>query len=331
MATTGFRIGIVGCGSAARAHVDRLRAIRGVTLVGCADPALMAAESLAAHASTPDHPVPAFADHSELFRRGSPDAVAIFTPHPAHYRPAMDALQAGCHVFIEQPLSTSVQEAVDIAGLARARGLRVGVGHHYRLLPSLMAARAMLAEGAIGAVRLVTAAMAEPWLEAHRAEENSWRFDPSFAGGGILADSGLHLLDALLWTTRRSAIEVSAIRDRPGPGPELVAAAAIRLSDGTPATIGISGVSPISLFECHYYGESGRLLVTETSLVEERAGQAPRSLALPGQLADVDEDFVAAATEGSPPCCPADQAIDTVRLLEAICRSATIGQVVRLA
>src|SRR3712207_8721417 len=65
----------------------------------------------------------------------------LFRSHRAHYRTAMDALQAGCHVFIEKPLSTNAQEAVDIVGLARARGHKVGVGHQYRLRPSLIEAR----------------------------------------------------------------------------------------------------------------------------------------------------------------------------------------------
>ena len=53
----------------------------------------------------------------------------------------MDALQGGCHVFIEKPLSTNPQEAVDIVGVARGRSRKVGVGHQYRLSPSFLEAR----------------------------------------------------------------------------------------------------------------------------------------------------------------------------------------------
>jgi predicted dehydrogenase len=326
MATSGLKIGIVGCGSAARAHLGRLLAIEGVTLAGCADLDLAAAQALAA-----DGQAPGFADHVEMIRQTSPEAVAIFTPHPAHYRPAMDALQAGCHVFIEKPLSTSVQEAVDIVGLARGRQLLVGVGHHLRLLPSLIRARAMLAQGAIGPVRLVTATMALPWLDSHRGEEHSWRFHPKFAGGGMMADAGVQLIDALLWTTGQAAVEASAIQWRDGPGPDLVTAASVRLADGTPATMALSGVFSGSVFEWNYFGERGRLRATESSLLEESASGPGSLLPLIGAARNVDEDFVDAVIAGSEPCCPADQALDTVRLLEAISRSATIGQVVRLA
>src|SRR3954470_24282205 len=179
MASSVLRIGIVGCGLAARVHLGRLLALDGVRVIGCADPDLAAAQELAARVpSTGDGPAAAFADHRDLIKQAAPQALAIFTPHLAHYRPAMDALQADCHVFIEKPLSTNVQEAVDVVGLARGRNRKVGVGHQYRLRPSLAEARRRLASGAIGPVRLITAILAQPWLEAHRGAENSWRFDP---------------------------------------------------------------------------------------------------------------------------------------------------------
>ena len=183
MAGAQLRIGIVGCGHAARIHLDRLLALEGVLVVGCADSDRSAAESLASHASASGAEAAAFTDHKELLRRTTPEALAIFTPHIAHYRPTMDALQAGCHVFIEKPLSTNVQEAVDIVNLARGRGLKVGVGHQYRLSPSLAEARRRLAAGTIGPTRLVTATLALSWLESHAGAENSWRFDPKVTEG----------------------------------------------------------------------------------------------------------------------------------------------------
>jgi predicted dehydrogenase len=331
MASKELRIGIAGAGSAALAHAGRLRAVEGVTLVGCADADPSSATALAAQVSTPADTIPTFADHSELLRQTSPDALAIFTSHPTHYRPAMDALQAGCHLFIEKPLSTNVQEAVDIVGLARGRGRKVAVGHHFRLLPSLIAAKAMLADGAVGRVRLVTATLAQRWLESHQGVEHAWRFDPRFASGGILADSGIQLIDALLWTCGRPADLVAAIQAREGPGLDLVTSASIRLADGTLATLGISGVSPGPLLELVYHGETGRLRATDLTLTHEPGDGKSRSVPLPAASDNIDANFVAAILEDAPLCCPAEQALDSVRLLEAIARSATIGQFVGLA
>ena len=332
MGATVVRIGIVGCGQAARIHLDRLLAEEDVAIVGCADPDVQAARALADRAAVgpASGPVPPFADHRELLRQAAPDALAIFSPHLTHYRLAMDALQAGCHVFIEKPLSTNLQEAADIVSLARARGLKVGVGHQYRLAPSLVEARRRLADGAIGAVRLVSATLTRPWINTLGQAESAWRFDPKSAGGGILADVGDHLVDALLWTTGQVAHEVGAVQSRREPDIDLVTAAAIRLADGTPATLAISGVSPGPLFVIEYFGELGRLRATDQALEEERSGSARQEVPLPPPARSIDGDFVAALRGQASLCCPADQALDTVRLLEAIARSAATRQVVRL-
>jgi predicted dehydrogenase len=329
-AATGLRIGIAGCGHAARIHLDRLAARAGVRIVGCADPDLAAAQALAARVPGPE-PVPAFADHRELLRQTGPEALAIFTPHRSHYRLAVDALQAGCHVFIEKPLTTNPQEAADIVGLARGRGRIVAVGHQYRLQPSLVEARQRLAEGRIGPLRLVVASLTQPWLAAHHGPEDAWRFDPKLGGSGLAADAGDHLLDALLWTTGQAAAEVAAFQVRLDAGLDLVTAAAVRLSAGTPATLALSGVSPDALLEFNFLGERGRLHATDRSLTEILGEGPPQVVPLPAPAESIDANFVAAVCEGAPLCCPADQAVETVRLLEAITRSAATGQVVRLA
>lgn len=332
MSKTLLRIGIAGCGLAARIHLERLLPLEGVVVVGLADPDLNAATALAAKVPVePGTPsVPAFRDHRELLRQTSPDALAIFTPHISHYRPAMDALQAGCHLFIEKPLSTNLQEASDIVNLARGRGSKVGVGHQYRLRPSLVAARERIASGAIGPLRLVTATLAQPWLASHGGEENTWRFDPKVSGGGVLADAGDHLIDALLWTTGQVVVEAAALQSRMDSGLDLVTAVALRMADGTPATLAVSGVSSGPLFELNYFGELGCLRASENALEEVSSDGVRRSLALPDSSESIDANFVSALTVGTPLCCPADQALDTVRLIEAIARSTATAQVVRL-
>jgi predicted dehydrogenase len=308
-------------------------ALGDVRVVGCADPDTKAAEDLAAMVppTNQEGAVPAFTDYRELLRRAVPDALAIFTPHVAHYRPTMDALQAGCHVFVEKPLSTNPQEAVDIVTVARGRNLAVAVGHQYRLCPSLVLARNWVAEGRIGAVKLITALLAQPWLGTHTGAEHSWRFDPEKAGGGILADAGDHLIDALLWITGKAAAEVAAFQSRLDSALDLVTAAAIRLTDGTPATLALSGIAPGSLFELTLFGERGWLRATDQTLVHGESDAPGMPVPLPESRETIDGNFVAALTRGEPLCCPADQAVDTVRLLEAIARSASTGQVVRLA
>jgi predicted dehydrogenase len=335
MVTSELRIGIAGCGTAARIHLDRLLTLDGVTVVGCADSDQAAANALADRAverapSRGGQNVPAFSDHRELIRALAPDALAIFTPHLSHYRLTMDALQAGCHVFIEKPLSPNVQEAADVVSLARARGLKVGVGHQYRLCSSLKEARQRIASGVIGPVRLVNCILARPWLTNLAPKKREWRVGGQFAPGGILADAGDHVIDALLWTTGQVAHEVGAIQNHVDSGIDLVTAAAIRLADGTLATLAISGISPKSLFMLDYFGERGRLRATDQTLEQELCDSPWQDVVLPPPDQTIDGNFVTALSKETPLCCSADQALDTVRLLEAIGRSAATGQIVRL-
>jgi len=333
MGTSVLRIGIAGCGRAARIHLDRLLALPEVQVVGCADSDEACAHAMATKISeqTGSGSVPSFTDHRALLRQQTPEALFLFTPHLSHYRPAMDALQAGCHVFIEKPLSTNLQEAVDIVGLARGRALKVGVGHQYRLCPSIIEARRRLEQGAIGKLRLVTATLAGPWLATQQGAREGWRFDRKVDGGGILADAGDHLIDALLWTTGRAAQEVCVVQDELEPGLDLVTAAAIRLLDGTPVALAVSGVSPGSLFELNLFGEQGRMRATDQMLeVDDAAGSLRHQVPLPSTTESIDGNFVNALLRGTPLCCPAHEALDTVRLIEAIAQSASARQFVRL-
>lgn len=325
-----LRLAIVGCGRAARIHLGRMIRLDGVRVVACADVDEAAARALAESVPAGDEPVAAFADHRRLLASARPDAVAIFTPHHSHYHLALDVLQAGCHLFIEKPLSTNAQEASDIVQLARSRDRRVGVGHQYRLRPGLVEAHRRIREGALGPLRLVTAALAAPWLAAHTGERDAWRYEPKL-GGGILADVGDHLLDALLWTTGSAAQEVAAFQTRHPSGLDLVTAAAIRLADGTPVSLGLSALAPGHRFELVFHGEAATLKATDRTLAELGPDGAEVPIDLPEAADSIDGDFVAAIAGNRPPCCPAEAALDTVRLIEAITRSALSGQVVRLA
>lgn len=322
-----LRVGIVGCGRVARIHVGRVLALPDVQIVGCMDLNAGAAQALAALvADTQTVPAPtSFTDHRAMLAAVKPDAVAIFTPHPAHFRPTADALQAGCHVFVEKPLSTNVQEAHDLVRLAKSRDRRLGVGHQYRLRPSLIEARRRVRSGEVGPLRLITATLAGPWLSAHSTDADAWRYEPR-RGGGILCDVGDHLLDTLLWTAGQPAQGVAAWQHRLPSGLDLVTAATIRLADGCLALLGLSALGVGPLFEIIYHGEKATLRATEATLTETLADGPTRSIDLPAGEESIDGNFVAAIRGERPLCCPAEEALDTVRLLEAIARSASSNQ-----
>ncbi|MEZ0172348.1 Gfo/Idh/MocA family protein [Microvirga sp. TS319] len=125
------------------------------------------------------------------------DAVAIVTPNHAHAAAAEAFLQAGIHVICDKPLTTTRQEAERLAQLAHESGLIFAVTHNYTGYPLVRQARAMVAGGELGAIRLVQVEYAQDWL-ATRVEDTGskqaeWRTDPARSGpAGAVGDIGTH-------------------------------------------------------------------------------------------------------------------------------------------
>ena len=183
-----------------------------------------------------------------------------------------------------------------------------------------------------GQLRLVTATLARPWLAVQEGSAEELEIRPQ---GGRWRRAGRR---------GRPPDRRTLVDHRPGgpgglrraetleSGLDVVTAAAIRLRDGTPVTLAVSGVSPGSLFELNYFGERGRIRATDQMLeVDDETGNCRRQIrSARSQPESIDGNFVTALFRGTPLCCPADEALDTVRLIEAIARSAATGQCVRL-
>lgn len=125
------------------------------------------------------------------------DAVAIVTPNHLHAPMAIAALNAGFHVFCEKPMAMDVAEARAIAAATRASGRRFALAFTYSGYAMVEEARARVARGDFGAIRLVQAEYLQGWLSEpiDRAgnKQAEWRTDPARSGlGGCLGDIGTH-------------------------------------------------------------------------------------------------------------------------------------------
>jgi predicted dehydrogenase len=125
------------------------------------------------------------------------DAVAIVTPNHLHAPMAIAALEAGFHVFCEKPMAMNVAEAQAIAAAAEASGRHFGLAFTYSGYPLVEEARARVAGGDFGAIRLVQVEYLQGWLsdpiDTGGNKQAEWRTDPGRAGlGGCLGDIGTH-------------------------------------------------------------------------------------------------------------------------------------------
>jgi predicted dehydrogenase len=133
----------------------------------------------------------------EAAREDGIDAVAIVTPNHMHQAPAKAFLEAGIHVICDKPMTTTLEDALDLVETVRRTGLVFGLTHNYTGFPMVRHAREMVAAGELGRVRVVQVEYPQDWL-AMRLEESgqkqaSWRTDPARSGaGGCVGDIGSH-------------------------------------------------------------------------------------------------------------------------------------------
>jgi predicted dehydrogenase len=133
----------------------------------------------------------------EAARSDRIDAVAIVTPNHMHHQAAKAFVAAGIHVICEKPLTTTVADALDLAVAVRRSGLVFGLAHNYTGYPLVRQARAMVAGGELGRIRVVQVDYAQDWLatplEASGQKQAAWRTDPAQSGpAGCLGDIGTH-------------------------------------------------------------------------------------------------------------------------------------------
>ncbi|TYO65678.1 Gfo/Idh/MocA family oxidoreductase [Bradyrhizobium hipponense] len=143
---------------------------------------------------------------AEAARADGIEVVSIVTPNHMHSPVAKAFLEAGIHVICDKPLTTTVAEAEELVALARKTGRVFVVTHNYTGYPMVRQARAMIANGDLGEIRLVQAEYLQDWLterlEASSHKQAAWRTDPARSGaGGCIGDIGTHAYSLACFVT----------------------------------------------------------------------------------------------------------------------------------
>ncbi len=141
-----MRVGVVGGGQIATVHIPYIRSYPGAEIVGLTDADDARAMSTAARFAIAN----TCRTLGELLERHRPDVVHILTPPQTHAALAIEAMEAGCHVFVEKPMAVNLEEAEAMETAARRRGVKLCIDHNHLFDPALVDAKSLLARGAIG-------------------------------------------------------------------------------------------------------------------------------------------------------------------------------------
>ena len=182
-----LRIGILGAGHFAAAHLQALQRLKDRARVVCyarrdAGRAFPEADAVGAA------PIPL----DDALESGDVDAVAVCVPNHLHRHCTEGALRAGKHVFCEKPLAMTVEDADAVIGAAEESKRVLVVGHLTRHVPAYVKVAEILETGRLGKPHAMYAS------RMHCGGGRSWRMDPE-VGGGVVFDLLVHDLDLMNW------------------------------------------------------------------------------------------------------------------------------------
>jgi predicted dehydrogenase len=266
-----IRLGLIGASVtgtwSARSHLPAVRASADVELTAVcttrADSAEAARQAYGARL--------AFDDYRKMIASPEIDAVAVVVRVPSHYAPTKAALEAGKHVYCEWPLGRTTAEAVELAALAKAKGLVTAVGLQARVNPAVMYMKEQVEAGFVGEVMAVHVSLMREGVLT-RPSHRTWQRDAELGANTLTIANG-HTVDAMRFVAgdfrRLSAVVATQAKqwldtgsntllDVTSPDNVLLSG---RLANGAVASVHIAAIPYAgSGYRMEIYGRDGTLV-----------------------------------------------------------------------
>ena len=360
-----IRLGLIGASVrgtwSSRSHLPAVRASADIELTAVcttrADSAEAARQAYGARL--------AFDDWRKMVASPEIDAVAVVVRVPSHHPPTKAALEAGKHVYCEWPLGRTTAEAIELAALAKAKGLATAVGLQARVNPALMHMKELVASGYVGEVLAVHVSLMREGVLS-RPSHRTWQRDAELGANTLTIANG-HTIDAMRFVVGdfRSLAAVVATQakqwldtgtntwlDVTAPDNILVSG---QLASGAVASSHIAAIPYAgSGYRMEIYGTDGTLVVagedspqlSKVSLLGAQRGNELAPIAVPprftvatpgtpaGEAANVGQMyalFAQAIANRDSRLPDFDTAVELHRLVDAIKQSSDTGRAVNFA
>ncbi|MVO10496.1 gfo/Idh/MocA family oxidoreductase [Flavobacterium sp. TP390] len=231
-----LKVGVLGAGHLGKIHLRLLNQSSKYELVGFYDPFEENAKKVAA-----EFGYKKFDSIESLIQEV--DVVDIVTPTLSHYECAVTAIEAGKHVFLEKPISNTVEEAEKIIALAQKHNVKGQVGHVERFNPAFQAVKDKIEN--------------PMFIETHRLAE----FNPRGTDVPVVLDLMIHDIDAILSVVRSKVKSVNAsgvavISDSPD-----IANARIEFENGCVANVTSSRISMKNMRKSRFFQKDAYISV----------------------------------------------------------------------
>jgi len=269
-----------------------------------------------------EHKIAIGTSFEEVLADAKVQAVILATPHSKHRAQVEAAAAAKKHIYCEKPFALSKADAAAMLDACQRAGIVIGVGHHFRLMPSMRVLDELMQSGAFGAIMHVEGNYSHDWLANVPAD--SWRSVAAESRAGGMTGMGIHVLDCFrdLVGPMRRISALSKARALKLPTGDTTAAL-IEFENGATGTLATTLKTPFD-WRIAVYGENCRAeSVSETRAIVRRAGQEPEIIDRPADFhlgRNLDYFAKAALGQGKFPISPAG-ILQTAAALEAVFKS----------
>ena len=168
-------------------------------------------------------------------------AVAILTPHTLHFAQATAALEAGLDVLVEKPMVTDSKDAYELWRTVKRTGRKLAIAYQSPYTANFAHLAAKRDAGELGRIQMISGWMSQNWMRGTRGR---WRQDPALSGGGMMYDSGAHLLNAIMWLMNDPVVEVGCFYEKFDSPVDINGVAIMRFENGGLASVAIGGNVP---------------------------------------------------------------------------------------
>jgi predicted dehydrogenase len=188
-----MKIGIIGCGMIAETHIRILSKIHTDADICLCDRNVQKSEEMASRWNVQN----IFSDIHELLSKVRPDTVHVLTPPPSHFSLSKMALESGCHVFVEKPVTETLPEFHTLSNLAQAKRLLLYPGYSTLGMPVVLKAKKLISSGDLGRLIAIHCnyGCQSPGKAIPYGDPKHWAY---FLRGGILQNMADHPASLLL-------------------------------------------------------------------------------------------------------------------------------------
>ncbi len=256
-----LKTGIVGCGKVGDFHAKAFAGLNSSEFTAVCDRDITRARAFAER-----YGVKAYDNIGEMIRECGLDVVSICTPHPLHADAAVEAADCRCHVLIEKPLASTLEDCDRIIEAGDKNGVTIGTMVQRRFYRPCMRIREAIDAGKLGRPILGMVTMLG-WRDRNYYESDPWRGSWKGEGGGVLVNQAPHQIDLLQWYMG----EVDEIYgmwknlNHPYIEVEDTAVAVIKFKNGGVGNIVVSNSQNPALYgKVHIFGENGAAAGVQT-------------------------------------------------------------------